>query len=265
MSTALVTGASRGIGRAIAGALCGAGYTVIGTSRSPQSLPAAERLPGVRYLQLDLVSQASIDALVAAAGDVDVLVNNAGQSQIGAIEEVPVSRMRALFEANLFGALSLTQRVLPGMRARKSGSIVTVASFAAVTPVPFLSMYAASKAALVAAFKGLRQEVAPWRIRVSVVAPFDVHTAIPLDVCYDERSAYMPTIAEVRGVRDRGLAEAPGPEVIASAVLGVLRARRPRFFTAAGRSAGVSAFLVKHLPESAVESIVRRSFHLPQA
>jgi short-subunit dehydrogenase len=265
VSTALVTGASRGIGQTIARALCGAGYTVIGTSRAPGSLSAAERLPGVRYLPLDLASEPSIDALVTAAGEIDVLINNAGQSQIGAIEEVPLHRMRALFEANLFGALSLTRRILPSMRSRRSGRIVTIASFAAVTPVPFLSMYAASKAALVAAFKGLRCEVAPWGIRVSVVAPFDVHTTIPLDVCYDERSAYLPTIAEVRTVRDKGLAEAPGPEVISAAVLRILRARRPRFFTPAGRAAGASAFLLKHLPESTVESIVRRSFHLPRA
>jgi len=265
MSTALVTGASRGIGRAVAAALRGAGYDVIGTSREPASISSADRLPGVRYLPLDLSDGASIDALVRDAGTVDVLVNNAGSSQLGAIEEVPVERMRALFETNLFGTLALTQKLLPSMRARRGGRIVTVASFAAVTPVPFLSVYGSSKAALVTAFRGLRNEVAPWGIRVSVIAPFDVHTGIPLEVLSDGDSAYMPTVAVVRALRDKGIAEGAAPETIAAAVMRVLVSPRPRFFVPAGRQAGVTSFLVKHLPESAVERIVRRSFHLPRA
>ncbi|HEY9593443.1 MAG TPA: SDR family NAD(P)-dependent oxidoreductase, partial [Spirochaetia bacterium] len=151
------------------------------------------------------------------------------------------------------------------MRARRGGRIVTVASFAAVTPVPFLSMYGSSKAALVTAFRGLRHEVAPWGIRVSVIAPFDVHTGIPLEVLSDGGSAYMPTVAVVRALRDKGIAEGAEPEVIAATVMRVLAARRPRFFIPAGKSAGTTAFLVKHLPESILEGIVRKRFHLPRA
>ena len=259
---ALVTGASRGIGRAIAQALLAAGYEVMGTSRDPSALPEAERLPGVRWLALDLRSADSIDACAAAAGVIDVLVNNAGGSQIGPLEELPLDRVRSLFEMNLFGTIRLTQRILPGMRARRSGSIIAVASFAAVTPVPFLSSYAGSKAALTAMFKALRNEVAPWGIRVSVVAPFDVHTTIPLDVCYDERSVYLPSVLIVRDHRDRQLATGPDPATVAAVVLNVLRSRRPRFFSVAGRSARLNAFLVRHLPEKVTEGIVRKRFGL---
>jgi hypothetical protein len=95
---------------------------------------------------------------------------------------------------------------------------------------------------------------------VAVIAPLDVHTSIPLDVCYDEGSAYMPAVAAVRTLRDRGLAEAPQPAVIAAAVMKVLHARRPRLMSVAGRGARSTGFLVKHLPSGMVERIVRRRY-----
>jgi short-subunit dehydrogenase len=262
MKRVLVTGASRGIGRAIAEALLRDGYEVTGTSRHPEAIPPAERVSGVRYVPLYLNDEESIANLARAAGEVDVLINNAGQSQIGAIEEVPMEKARALFQSNFFGAVSLIQKVLPGMRARRQGTILSVASFAAVTPVPFLSFYGASKAALLALHKSLRQELRPWGIRVAVVAPLDVHTSIPLDICYSEGSSYMPAIATVRTIRDRGLAGAPGPEVVARLVVKVLHARRPRLFTVAGRGAWSTGFLVKHLPAGVVERIIRRRYGL---
>ncbi len=259
MKTALVTGASRGIGRAIARALAADGWQVLGTSRNPQGIPVGERLAGVRYLPLDLRDEASIDALAAQAGEVDLLINNAGQSQIGAIEEVPLEKMRGIFDANLFGALRLVQRILPSMRGRRAGAIVTIASMAALAPVPFISTYAASKAGLVAACRALRHEVAPWGITVAVVAPFDVRTTIPLEVCYTAGSAYLPTVGRAREIRDRHLAEALGPDVVAKAVMRVIRSRRPRFFTPAGRRARLSLFLIRHLPDAVIERIVRRT------
>ena len=262
MKRALVTGASRGIGRAIAESLLRDGYEVTGTSRHPEAIRETERLSGVRYLPLDLASEQSINGLTHALGDLDLLVNNAGQSQIGAVEEVPMEKARALFQANFFGTMSLIQRVLPGMRGRRHGMIISIASFAAVTPVPFLTLYGASKAALLALHRGLRHEVSPWEIRVAVVAPLDVNTAIPLDVCYDEGSAYLPSVATVRAIRDKGLAAAPQPALIAEAVVRILHARHPRLLTVAGRGAASTGFLVKHLPAAIVERIVRRRYGL---
>ena len=138
--TALVTGASRGIGRAIAARLSQAGCAVIGTFRDPSALRRGDPLPGVRYLPLDLRDQRSIQALAAEVGVVDVLVNNAGMSQIGPVEDVPLDLVRGIFETNLFGLLSLTKLFLPGMRARRAGMIVNIASFAGVTPVPSSAM-----------------------------------------------------------------------------------------------------------------------------
>ncbi len=259
---ALVTGASRGIGRAIAAALAAAGYEVLGTARDPDSRPAREKVPGVRYLPLDLTDGTSISSLAAKAGEIDILINNAGGSQIGPIEEVPLEAIRGLFEKNLFGSIRLTQAFLPGMRSRRQGRIIFVSSYAGVSPVPFLSVYAGTKAGLTALARGLRQEVRTFGIHVSVIAPFDIHTGIPLDQRFAADSPYLASLLRVKDVRDRSLAEAPDPRVVSDLVVKVLSAKRPRALYPAGRSAGLQAFLLKHLPEALVEKIVRRMFRL---
>src|SRR5699024_1902651 len=124
--TALVTGASSGIGLATARALVASGCTVYGTSRRPGSIAESDRVPGVEYLPLDLTDPASIRRCAAAAGDVDVLVNNAGESQSGPFEELPAEDLTRLFQLNVLGAVQLSQAVLPGMRARGYGRVVMV-------------------------------------------------------------------------------------------------------------------------------------------
>ncbi|MGA2480829.1 MAG: SDR family NAD(P)-dependent oxidoreductase [Spirochaetia bacterium] len=267
MTTAIVTGASGGIGGAIARGLVRAGFHVIGTSRDPAAISPDQRIEGVRYLPLDLRDARSIEAFAAEAGAAvggaaDVLVNNAGASQIGALEEVPLERMRSLFETNLFGSLRLTQLLLPAMRARRSGTIINVASFAGVSPVPFLSVYAASKAALIAISRGLRAETAPWGIRVVVVAPFDIHTSIPLEIVSPEGSPYGATVQRVKEARDRFLAEAPEPGLVASTVLSILVRPSRRFFYPVGRGGRVTALLIRLLPDSIVAAVVRKRFGL---
>jgi short-subunit dehydrogenase len=263
---AIVTGASRGIGSAIARGLAGAGFQVIGTSRDPSAIPPDIRIEGVSYLPLDLRDARSIEAFAAeataAGGDVDVLVNNAGASQIGALEEVPLERMRSLFEANLFGSLRLTQLLLPSMRARRAGTIINIASFAGVSPVPFLAVYAASKSAVIAMSRGLRAEVAPWGIRVAVVAPFDIRTSIPLEVLSPYSSPYGAALRGVREVRDRFLAEAPDPRIVADKVASIVAVRSPRFFHPVGRGAWLTALLVRLLPDSVVAAAVGKRFGL---
>ena len=259
---ALVTGASRGIGKAIAARLARSGYAVTGTTRDLAALPADARLEGVRYAALDLRDAQSIQALAAEVGPVDVLVNNAGVSLIGPIEEVPLDMMRGIFETNFFGLLALTRLVIPGMRDRRSGTIVNIASFAGVTPVPFLSMYAATKSALIAASRSLRQELRPWGIRVAVVAPFDIHTDIPLEIGFGEGSAYLEAARTVKAHRDKGLAEAPGPDIVARKVLAVLGARHPRLLNVVGKGAAMTSLLVRLLPERVTENAIRSRYGL---
>lgn len=181
--------------------------------------------------------------MLAVVGAVDVLINNAGASQIGPVEEAPPDRVRRLFQLNLFGQIRLIQGLLPGMRERRRGHIVNVASFAGVSPVPFSALYAASKAALIAVSRGLRHEV----------APFDIRTGIPQERYFGETSPYLAAAQAAKEHRDRRMQAAPEPRIVAERIAKIVCSPRSKPFCPVGRNAAVMALLVKHLPESFID------------
>lgn len=170
MQTVLITGCSTGFGRETALEFLDKGWTVVATMRDPSAstLPAAGKL---RVLPLDVTDPDSIAAAVAAAGPIDVLVNNAGIGWLNAVEGTPMETARRVFDANLFGAMAMMQVVLPGMRAQRSGAIVNVGSSSTYKPLPLLSVYRASKAALNALTESADLELAQFGIRARVVLP----------------------------------------------------------------------------------------------
>ncbi len=257
---ALVTGASRGIGKAISEALVRRGYEVVGTCRDPRKLKKDDIAEGVSYLPLDLTSPKSIDALVRRVKQVDLLVNNAGTSMIGPVEEIKMEAARELFQLNLFGQLALTQGFLGPMRERRKGAVIFIGSMAGETAVLFSSMYAASKAALRAVARTLRQEVKEFGINVTVVAPFHIRTTIPQLRQYLDKSPYSERVRRVKDSRDRQMEAAPSPRVVAGKVLQVLESVKPRFFYPVGKGAELNAFLIRHLPQGIVDSIVNQMF-----
>jgi NAD(P)-dependent dehydrogenase (short-subunit alcohol dehydrogenase family) len=176
----LVTGCSTGIGRACAESFLARGATVVATARRSDTL-AGLRAAGCDTLDLDVTDEASMAAAVAEIerrhGAIDVLVNNAGYGQQGALEEVPLDRWRAQFETNVFGVVRMCQLVLPGMRARSRGRIVMVSSMGGRLTFPGGSAYHASKYALEALSDVLRYEVAGFGVQVIVVEPGLVATA----------------------------------------------------------------------------------------
>jgi NAD(P)-dependent dehydrogenase (short-subunit alcohol dehydrogenase family) len=174
----LVTGANRGLGRAIVGAALDAGHQVVATARSAQSLEMPfDGLPPERVLAVDLdvtdlgrahqVARAAVDAF----GRIDVLVNNAGYGQFSAFEEMTPDEVRAQLETNLFGVMNVTRAVLPLMRAARSGRIFNVASMGGYRGGSLGSAYAASKFAVVGFTESIAAEVAEFGIRATVVAP----------------------------------------------------------------------------------------------
>jgi len=257
--TALVTGASAGIGLATAKALCAAGYTVYGTSRHPESVVDAGE---IRYLPLELTDPESVERLAAMLPPLDVLINNAGSSQMGAIEETPVEKMRSLYETILFGNIRLIQRVLPGMRDRKSGLIVNISSLAELTPVPCSAVYASAKAALHTLGSGLRQELRPFGIRVVTVAPSFIRTDIVQERLYDEHSPYANMIKSAGSVRDASIASGSPPEVVAETIMKIIQKKNPAAFYPAGKSARLIAAAYRWLPERIREWAVRKRFGL---
>src|SRR5690606_35507590 len=157
----LITGASSGLGRATARLLAERGYRVFGTSRRP---PADAPTGGVEPLALDVCADASVAACVqtvlARAGRIDALINNAGYELGGALEEATLEEAQRQFETNFFGAVRMIRAVLPAMRRQGGGRIVNVSSLAGLAPVPFLGLYSASKFALEGYSEALRHEVA---------------------------------------------------------------------------------------------------------
>lgn len=260
---ALVTGASRGIGKAVAAALAAEGFAVVGTCRDPRRLPATDRIGGVTYLPLDLADPRSIERLVTEVGDVDVLVNNAGESQVGPAEEARLEDVRALFEAHFFGPVRLVQAFVPGMRARGAGVVVNVSSIRAEIATPFSGVYAAAKAAIRSFSDSLRLEVARYGVRVAVVSPFHVKTGLPQVPVIKPGSPYEARVRQARENRDRDIARGSDAAVIGALVVRIVKARRPRGWYTAGRGAGVMAFLIRHLPRRVAESIASRKFDLP--
>jgi short-subunit dehydrogenase len=256
--TALVTGASSGIGAAVAKALAARGWRVYGTSRNPDAIE--NPIPGVEYLTLDLADEAGIEACAAAAGAVDVLVNNAGESQSGPLEELPMEAVERLFRTNVFGAVRLTQLLLPGMRSRGYGRVVMVGSMLASFPLAYRSSYVAAKAALRGFATAARREVLRYGVAITTVEPGSVSTGIGT-----RRTHYLaagsPYTAEYRAMishLDANERSGISADRVAATILDAIDADPPRSFYAVGSNAALVFALRRVMPRSAVERMVHR-------
>jgi short-subunit dehydrogenase len=264
--TVLITGASSGIGRATAAEFRARGWTVFGTARAPQAIPSCDRIDGVTYLPLDLHDPAAIPAVTKALPRVDVLINNAGIGQAGAVEDVPVYTVRELFEVNVFGPLELTRAYLPAMRTDRGGTIIFIGSLIAQVRVPFQSGYAASKLALVGYAESLRHELRPYGIRTVVVEPGYVRTGItqkrpwiaPPESPYFTRS----TMAK-RKVEHQHRARAVDPAILAQYLVRLSEHAGPLPpRTTIGLREAISTLATRLLPAAQVESLVARWYGL---
>ncbi len=168
MPTILITGTSSGYGLEIARHFHARGWTVLATMRSPRAGILPE---GVRVLPLDVTDPASIAALAAAAGPVDVLVNNAGIGLVGAFEAAPMDYIRRMFDTNTFGTMAMVQAMIPQMRARRAGVIVNITSSVTLAPLPFAAAYTASKQAIEGFTGSLAHELGAVGVRVKLVEP----------------------------------------------------------------------------------------------
>ena len=170
MKTILITGCSSGYGLETARHFHSHGWNVVATMRTPREgiLSRSER---IRVLPLDVTKPESISAALAASGPIDVLVNNAGIGLVGAFEATPMAQTRKVFETNTFGAMAMTQAVLPQFRARRSGVVVNVTSSVALAPMPLVAVYTASKMAIEGFTGSLAHELQAFNVRVKLVEP----------------------------------------------------------------------------------------------
>ena len=171
----LITGAGSGFGRGTAIALAARGHKVIATTETQSQADALSiEAPHLEVIKLDITS--NVDVANARDFEVDVLINNAGAGQTGPIADVPLDRVRHLFEVNVFGTLAITQAVLPKMAARGTGRVIIVSSIAGVLAGPSFGPYSMTKHALEAMGKSLRAELTPSGIDVTLINPGPYNT-----------------------------------------------------------------------------------------
>jgi NAD(P)-dependent dehydrogenase (short-subunit alcohol dehydrogenase family) len=170
MKTILITGCSSGYGLETARHFHAQGWTVIATMRTPRTdvLPVSDRL---RILALDVTKPESIAIAMAAAGPIDVLVNNAGLGLFGAYEVTPMTTVREVFETNTFGMMAMVQAVLPQFRERRAGLVINVTSTVTLAAMPLVAAYTASKTAITGFTESLALELAPFNVRAKLVEP----------------------------------------------------------------------------------------------
>lgn len=263
----LLTGASRGIGKAIALVLADAGYPVVGTSRDTAKLPSSlTGHPRLTFVPMDVTDPRSVAKGVAEAarllGGIDVLVNNAGISQIGPLEEMPEAQGRAVMETDLFGAAAVIRAALPHLRTAGGGLIINVTSLAGRIGIPYQTFYCAAKFALEGLSEALRLELFSQSIRVVIVEPGDIRTDIGDHrlMCEASGPEYREGYAAACAAINRSVGGAGPPEDVARAVLKVIRAKNPRTRYAAGKGAASTSLLLKLLPRRLVELLIRNHY-----
>jgi NAD(P)-dependent dehydrogenase (short-subunit alcohol dehydrogenase family) len=269
----LVTGCSSGIGRAAALALAERGHRVFASARNRNDLAELER-PNLAAVALDVTDPATIAAAVqtvlSRAGRIDVLVNNAGYGQYGAVEEVTTDEWRAQFEVNLFGAIAVTQAALPAMRQQRRGTIVNVSSVAGKVAIPFAAPYCASKHGLEAVSDALRVELAPFGIRVVLVEPGPISTRFGDRA----RSGVAPLLSrpgpyrELYALAERAMdvdfqkGKLPA-EAVARVIVDAIESERPRARYPVGPMARALIALRRVLPDRWLDGQMRRALRTP--
>jgi NAD(P)-dependent dehydrogenase (short-subunit alcohol dehydrogenase family) len=257
MATALITGASSGLGKEAAKRLLREGYTVYVAARRLEQMDDLKAL-GAITLKMDITQDADVVAAVARItqghGGVDVLVNNAGFGMYGSVEETGIDDARYQFEVNLFGMARLTQLLIPAMRARRRGRIVNISSMGGKIYTPLGAWYHATKHAVEGWSDCLRIELAPFGVDVVIIEPGAIGTEFGNVLLQPmlERSGQGPyqAIAQAmaRATRDSyGKAGATSPpSVVADAIVHALKARRPRTRYVVGKLARPLIFIRKY-------------------
>lgn len=263
--TALVTGASSGIGHATAEALARAGFTVFGTSRKPSGNSAGQ----VSMLACDVTDEASVTSLISnvleSTGRIDVLVNNAGLGMFGAAEESSVAQVQSLFDVILFGVMRMVNAVLPSMRRQEEGRIINISSALGFVPAPYSAHYAATKYALEGYSESLDHEIRAFNVRVSLIEPGTVqgsfdHSSLQPDSMIAEYDAGR---AWVHAFYKNAKLTADTPENVTDAVLLAATAKHPRQRYTVGKVAWQISLLRRLMPANLFDKALRQQFRIP--
>lgn len=262
----LITGGSSGIGQETARRLAKAGYIVYGTSRNPSK---PEQPEDFEMLSLDIHSDESVktclETVIAKAGRLDVLINNAGYVVSGAIEETTIEQAKDIFETNFFGVMRMCKAALPFMRKQRQGQIINVSSLAGLNPVPFWSLYNASKFALEGFTESLRHELKPLNISVSLVEPGFVktklahNTQVSANLLPDYESSRKRAWARIREHEESGIES----RLVAETILKITESKVPKLRHLLGKEV-IYYHLRRFMPAIIFENAARAYWKLDE-
>ena len=260
----VITGVSSGIGRATAEQFARRGCRVFGTVRNTATAPA---ISGVTLIEMDIRDEASIQrgilSVIEQARRIDVLVNSAGVTLLGALEETSLAEAQTLFDTNLFGLLRVIKAVLPHMRAQRAGRIVNISSVLGFLPAPYMALYSASKHAVEGLSETLDHEVRQFGIRVALVEPSFTQTR--LDINAPQTVSSIPDYGVERGTVSRAIQhnvqKAPNPDGVATTIVDAALGAWKMRHTPKGE-ASLLAKLRRFMPAGPVEKGLRKTFGL---
>ena len=263
--TAIVTGASTGIGFAVAETLVRAGYVTFGTSRRVNG----DGPKGAEMLVCDVTDQQSIDKMVAdvlaQTGRIDIVVNNAGLGLVGAAEESSFDQIHALFEVNVYGAMRVINAVLPSMKHQRAGRIINVSSVLGLLPAPYMAYYSATKHAVEGYSESLDHELRAFNIRVALVEPAYTRTSMESNAL--DPDAKLPEYDQPRSqmfaLNIEKIAEGDDPMVVAETVLRAATDAKPRRRYPAGKTAKQLSLLRRFVPAALFDKSLRKEMRLP--
>ena len=276
--TVLITGATDGLGRAAALLLAEKGYRVFAAGRSAEKraeldrLAASKKLP-LESIELDVCDESSVtralQQILQKAGNIEVLINNAGVGLMAVAEELKLEDLRRLYETNIFGLLRVTQAVLPHMRERKSGRILMLSSVAGILTPPTYGAYSSSKHAVEALSNALRLELYPFNVEVILIEPGYImtnfqQTAKGLAESYIEGSTASPYAkiyeGAIAGATNSRRESKTTPEDCARVILHAIEASHPKARYTVTPLAKWAAIGRRVLPDTLLDSFLRRKF-----
>ncbi|MCR4435507.1 MAG: SDR family oxidoreductase [Clostridiales bacterium] len=275
-SVVLVTGASSGIGKAIAEKLAMEGYKVYGTSRNQRLededspvIRSGAKGGFLKILKMDVCSEESVKRAVGHViereGTINILINNAGFGIGGAVEDTTAEEAFRQFDTNFFGVLRMCRNVIPVMRAQGKGLIINIGSVAGLISIPFQSMYSASKYAVEAMSEVLRMEVQPFGIKVTLIEPGDTKTGFTKNrqaaqAAEKNTSVYRDRYEKAINAMAVSEMNGPGPDKVVNVVLKVIEMKNPPVRKVVGVSYKLIVFLKRILPSRLVEFVVAKLY-----
>ena len=260
-----ITGASSGIGKAIAEYLQQKNFIVFGTSRNPQKQESSFPLVALDVTRPETIETA-VQQVIAEAGKIDILINNAGIGITGPIEETPDEEIKKAFNTNFFGPINVIKAVLPEMRKNKQGLIINVTSIAGYMGLPYRGIYSASKGALEITTEALRMELKSFNIKMANIAPGDFATNIAAGRYHApiiEGSPYEKAYGETLKLMNEHVDSGQDPNVMARAIYGIIQEKNPKIHYKVGEPIQKFSIALKRiLPDNVYEKMILKHYKL---